>query len=31
MNGVGIGLFSAVANIEADKVPQFMNIPKVNY
>lgn len=31
MNGVGIGIFSAVANIEADKVPQYMNIPKVEY
>jgi len=31
MNGVGIGLFSAVKNVEADMVPQFMNTPKVNY
>jgi hypothetical protein len=28
---VGIGLFSDILTIQADKVPQFMNIPKVNY
>jgi hypothetical protein len=30
-NGVGIGLFSEVLDVQADKVPQFMNIPKVDY
>jgi hypothetical protein len=30
-NGVGIGLFSEILDVEADKVPQFMNIPKVDY
>jgi hypothetical protein len=28
---VGIGLFSDILTIQADKVPQFMNIPKVDY
>jgi hypothetical protein len=31
MNGVGLGLFSDILDVEADKVPQFMNIPNVNY
>jgi hypothetical protein len=31
MNGVGIGLFSAIKIVEADMVPQFMNIPEVDY
>jgi hypothetical protein len=30
-NGVGLGLYSADLDVEADKVPQFMNIPKVDY
>ena len=30
-NGVGLGLFSEVLDVQADKVPQFMNIPKVDY
>jgi hypothetical protein len=30
-NGVGIGLFSQVLDVQADKVPQFMNIPQVDY
>jgi hypothetical protein len=30
-NGVGFGLFSEILDVEADKVPQFMNIPKVKY
>jgi len=28
---VGIGLFSEILDVQADKVPQFMNIPKVDY
>ncbi len=28
---MGIGLFSEVLDVQADKVPQFMNIPKVDY
>ena len=30
-NGVGIGLYSEELKIQADKVPQFMNIPQVDY
>lgn len=30
-NGVGIGLYSEDLDVQADKVPQFMNIPKVDY
>jgi len=32
-NGVGFGLYSISSDVlfYADKVPQFMNIPKVNY
>ena len=28
---MGIGLFSEVLVIQADKVPQFMHIPQVDY
>ena len=31
MNGVGLGLFSEVLDVYADKVPQYMNIPEVNF
>ena len=28
---MGLGLFSEIYEVQADKVPQFMNIPKVAY
>lgn len=31
MNGVGIGLYSDILEVVADQVPQFMNVPQVNY
>lgn len=31
MNGVGSGAYSAPLTVQADKVPQFMNAPIVNY
>jgi hypothetical protein len=27
MNGVGLGIFSDILEIQADKVPQYMNVP----
>ena len=31
MNGVGLGLFSEALDVNADKVPQYMNKPQVNF